>query len=271
MPDADLILKNARVITADPARPAGEMVAVRGDRISLVTDNGGVESVRGRKTRIIDCQGRTVAPGFNDAHCHIFSFLRKQLSLDLSPLAVKSVEDIKAAISRKVENTPPGEWITGSDYNEFYLAEKRHPNRWDIDQAAPDHPVVISHSSLHGCVLNSRALSLAGITGETEEPPGGRIDRDTENGEPSGLLFEMLGFIRSKVMPPLSEAELDSGIWLADKHYLSQGITSLQDATVTNDINRWRQFNRFKETGRLKSRLSVMSGMDSLEQFREAG
>ncbi len=271
MPDADLILKNARVVTVDPARPAAEVVAVRGDKISLVADNGSAESVRGRKTKIIDCQGRTVAPGFNDAHCHIFSLLRKQLSIDLSPASVNSIGDIKAAIRRKVENTPVGEWITGSDYNEFYLAEKRHPNRWDLDQAAPDHPVVISHSSLHGCVLNSMALSLAGITSQTEEPPGGRIDRDIEGGQPSGLLFEMLGYIRSQVMSPMSEAELDGSLRLADKHYLSQGITSLQDATVTNDIGRWRQFSRFKETGRLKSRLSLMSGMESLGQFREAG
>lgn len=268
---ADLIMMNARVITADPARPAAEIVAVKGDKITLVADKGSEEAVRGRKTRIIDCQGRTVVPGFNDAHCHIFSFLRKQLSLDLSPASVSSIGDIKAVIRRKAENTPPGEWLTGSDYNEFYLAEKRHPNRWDLDQAAPDHPVVISHRSLHGCVLNSRALSLAGITSQTEEPSGGGIDRDIESGEPSGLLFEMLGYIRSQVMPPLSEGELEGSLRLADKHYLSQGITSLQDATVTNDISRWRQFSRFKEAGGLKSRLSVMSGMESLVQFREAG
>jgi len=271
MPDADLILKNARVITVDPSQPAAEMVAVTGDKISLVADNGSLESVSGRNTRVIDCAGRTLVPGFNDAHCHIFSFLIKQLSVDLSPQAVKSISDIKEAVRRRAQETPAGEWITGSDYNEFYLAEGRHPNRWDIDEVAPNHPVVLAHRSLHGCVVNSRALALAGITGRTEEPPGARIDRDLESGEPTGLLYEMLGFIRSRVMPLLSDEELDKCIRLADKHYLEMGITSLQDATVSNDVSRWRLFSRFKETGKLKSRLSVMGGIENLPQFAEAG
>ena len=271
MPVADLILKNANVVTVDPAQPVAELVAIRGDKILLVAANESLESVRGAKTKVIDCQGKTVVPGFNDAHCHIFSFLRKLLSIDLSPASVSSISDIKAAISRKAEQTPPGQWLSGTDYNEFYLAEKRQPTRWDIDEAAPDHPVVLSHRSLHACVLNSRALSLAGITRETEEPPGGFIARDLSSGEPNGLLFEMLGHIREKVMPPISQAELTSGITLANEHYLSQGITSLQDATVVNDFSRWQKFQRFKDAGILKSRVYMMLGGEALSQFQEAG
>ena len=271
MPDADLVLKNARVITMDSAQPAAELVAIKGQRIVLVADNASLESVSGAGTRVIDCQGKTVIPGFNDAHCHIFSFLRKMLSVDLSPESVSSIGDIKAAIRKKVEETPAGQWISGTDYNEFYLAEKRHPTCQDIDQVAPDHPVVLSHRSLHACVLNSRALSLAGITGETEEPPGGRIVRDLTSGEPNGLLFEMLGYIREQVMPPISEAELASGFALANQHYLSQGITSLQDATVVNDFNRWQKYRRFKDAGILKSRVYMMAGYEAFDQFLEAG
>lgn len=268
---ADLILKNANVITIDPGQPTAELVAIKGDRILLVATNEGLESVRGTRTRVIDCQGKTVVPGFNDAHCHIFSFLRKLLGIDLSPPSVNSINDIKAAIRRKAESTPSGQWIAGTDYNDFYLAEKRHPTRWDIDEVAPHHPVVLSHRSLHACVLNSLALSLAGITRETEEPPGGQIARDLTTGEPNGLLFEMLGYIREKAMPPLSEAELDSGITLANRRYLSQGITSLQDATYLNDYNRWQHFLRFKEKGILKSRVSMMCGIETMSQFQEAG
>ena len=85
MPAADLILKNANVITVDPEQPTAELVAIKGDKILLVAGKESLESVRGAKTRIIDCQGKTVVPGFNDAHCHIFSFIRKLLSIDLSP------------------------------------------------------------------------------------------------------------------------------------------------------------------------------------------
>jgi len=271
MPAADLILKNANVITMEPGQPTAELVAIRGDRILLVAGNEEMEAVRGARTRIIDCQGKTVVPGFNDAHCHIFSFIRKLLSIDLSPSSVGSIGDIKAAIRHQARNTPSGKWLTGTGYNEFYLAEKRHPNRWDIDEVAPNHPVVLAHRSLHACVLNSLALSLAGITRETEAPPGGLIDRDLNTGEPNGLLFEMLGYIRKKVLPPLSEQEVAKGMTLANQHYLSVGITSVQEATVTNDFGQWQTFHRFKDAGKLKSRLSMMFGVEALSQFQEAG
>jgi len=271
MPAADLILKNANIITVDPEKPNAELVAIKGDRILSVGDNEGLESFSGAGTRVIDCRGKTVVPGFNDAHCHIFSFLRKLLSVDLSPPSVRSIDDIKTAIRRKAEKTPPGQWITGTDYNDFTIAEKRHPNRWDIDEVAHHHPVILSHRSLHACVLNSLALSIAGITWETEEPAGGHIDRDVTTGEPNGLLFEMLGYIREKVMPSLSEAELINGISLANRHYLSQGITSLQDATYVSDYRRWQHYLLFKEKGILKSRVSMMCGTETMDQFREKG
>ena len=210
MPVADLILKNANVITVDPRQPTAELVAIKGDKVLLVAGSEELESVTGAKTKVIDCQGKTVVPGFNDAHCHVRSFIRKLLSIDFSPPSVSSITDIKVALRHRAQSIPPGQWLSGTGYNEFYLAEKRHPTRWDIDEVAPHHQVVLSHRSLHACVLNSQALSLAGITKETPEPPRGLIDRDSNTGEPSGLLFEMLGYIREKVMPPLSEEELRS-------------------------------------------------------------
>ena len=187
MPAADLILTNANVITMDSSQPGAEMVAIKGDKVWLVTGNEELGQVKGAMTRVIDCQGRTLVSGFNDAHCHVFAFIRKLLSLDLSPSSVNSISDIKVAIQHQAQNTPRGKWLIGTGYNEFYLAEKRHPTRWDIDEVAPHHPVVLTHRSLHACVLNSLALSLAGITTETAEPPGGLIDRDLDTGEPNGI------------------------------------------------------------------------------------
>ncbi|MFC2013513.1 amidohydrolase [Chloroflexota bacterium] len=266
---ADLIFTNANVITLDPRQPAAGLVAIKGDKIWLVGDNKELESARGAKTKVIDCQGKTVLPGFDDAHCHIFSFVRKLLGIDVSPSSVSSIVDIKAAIRHRAENTASGGWITGTGYNEFYLAEKCHPNRWDIDEMAPQHPVVLTHRSLHACVLNSMALSLAGITRETPDPEGGIIDRDLDTGEPNGLLFEMVGYIREKVLPPLAEGELAKGIASVNQHYLSCGITSLQEATVTNGFSQWQTFHQFKD--KLKSRVYMMFGIDALSQFKEAG
>lgn len=255
----------------EPDQPIAELVAIKGDKILLVAGDKELELVRGARTRIIDCRGKTVVPGFNDAHCHLFSFIGKLLGIDLSPSSVSSISDIKAAIRYRAQNTPSGKWLSATGYNEFYLAEKRHPNRWDIDEVALNHPVVLAHRSLHACVLNSLALSLAGITAETSAPPGGLIDRDVNTGEPSGLLFGMLGYIRKEVMPSLSEEEMVKGITLANRHYLSLGITSVQEATVANDLGQWQTFRRFKDAGRLKSRLSMMLGAEALSQFQEAG
>ncbi len=271
MQTADLILKNANVITMDPVQPTAELVAIKGNKILLVAGNDELERLTAAKTRIIDCQGKTVVPGFNDAHCHIFSFIRKLLSVDLSPSSVRSIADIKVAIGQRARITPPGSWLTATDYNEFYLVEKRHPTRRDIDQVAPNHPVVLSHHSLHACVLNSLALQRAGITTETPEPPGGLIDRELETGEPNGVLFEMLGHIREKVLPPLSDDELTTGVTLANQHYLSYGITSLREASFTNDLNRWQTLRRLKEEGKIRSRVSMLFGIDALSQFQGVG
>ncbi len=112
---------------------------------------------------------------------------------------------------------------------------------------------------------------LAGITIETPEPPGASIGRDTTSGEPNGALFDMLGYIRYKVMPPLSENELEQGITSANRSFVSLGITSLQDATVTNEVKRWNVYRRFKDKGLLKSRIYMMTGLDQMANFREAG
>src|SRR3972149_4592887 len=271
MPTADLILKNANVMTMDPRFPDARMVAIKGERILFAGSEDELGTFRGAGTKVIDCQGKTIVPGFNDAHGHIFSFIRKQLTLDLSAPAVRSIEDIKAVIRKKVRDTPPGRWITGSDYSDFYLAEKRHPTRRDIDEVAPDHPVVLSHRSLHACVLNSRALELAGIRIDTPEPPGASIHRDATTGEPNGVLFDMLGYIRYNAMPPLAETELEEGISAANRQFLSMGITSLQDATITNEVKRWGIYRQAQQKGILKSRIYLMTGVDQIKRFQEAG
>jgi len=267
---ADLILKNANVITMDKKQPTAQLVATKNGRIAFVGDNSHLAEWQGVGTKVIDCGGKTVTPGFNDAHCHIYSFVRKLLSIDLSDPKIKCIDDIKTIIKHSVEKTAPGEWITATDYNDFTLAEKRHPTRWELDEIAPNNPVVLSHRSLHACVLNSKALAMADIHIATPEPPGAFIGRRETDGEPNGLLVEMLGYIREDVMPSLEGRELERGIKLANEHYLSMGLTSLQDATFVNDIKRWRSHQHFKAEGMLKSRVYMMFGKETMPPFQEA-
>ena len=272
MPAADLILKNADVITIDRKQSKAEFVAVKGNKVIFTGAKEQQNDFIGPNTKFVDCNGKTLVPGFNDAHCHIFSLLRKFTGIDLSSPKIKSINDIKAVIKEKADNTLPGKWITGTDYNEFDLAEKRHPTRWEIDEVAPDNPVMLSHRSLHGCVLNSKALALAGITIETPELPGTMIDRDvSRGGEPNGFLAEMVGYIREHIMPPISEKELSEGIKFCNNQYLSQGLTSLQDATFVNDLKRWRYYLDFKNNDLLKSRVYMMTGIETVNEFQNAG
>jgi predicted amidohydrolase YtcJ len=268
---ADVILKNANVITMAAARPAADAVAIIGGKIAAVGSAAELDPLAGPETKIIDIAGRTVVPGFNDAHLHLFSLFRKLLSVDLSPASVRSIVDIKEAIHRQAGKVPPGTWLSGTDYNEFYLAEKRCPTRWDIDEVAPDHPVVLSHRSLHACVLNSLALSLAGINCETPEPPGARIERDLDTGEPNGVLVNMLGYIRGRIMPPFTDSEMDNAFRLADHLFLSHGITSIQEATYRNDFSRWQAVRRRQDSGIFHPRVSMMAGPETRFQFQEKG
>jgi predicted amidohydrolase YtcJ len=268
---ADLILKNAHVITMSPERPAAEMVAVTGDNILMVGDKADVSTLAGKQTRVIDCEGKTVIPGFNDAHCHIFSLATSLISIDVSPWAVKSIAEIQTLIRKRADRLPPGQWIIATGYNEFYLAEKRHPNRWDLDEASPNNPVVVSHRSLHSCVLNSLALSLGGFTKETPEPPGKVFERDTETGELNGILYEMLGYIRASVIPLLSEEEQAQSLTRASEHYVANGITSVQDVSISNIPARWKLLSKLQNEGKFTVRASLTAGVESLNDFINAG
>ena len=261
-----LILHNADVITMDAARPRARAVAVEDGRIVAVGSDAEVAPFRSAGSRLIDCRGGALLPGFIDAHCHLLAYAASLLSIDCSPAAVSSIGDIQRLLRDRAAQTPPGRWLRAAGYDETALAEGRHPTRWDLDAAAPDHPVRLIHRSGHACVLNSLALSLAGITIATEEPPGGSLERDLTTGEPSGLLIEMDEIVDAAV-PPLSYDELAQGVEQAARVFLSQGVTSIQDATAANGPAEWALFRRLIEEGRLPLGVTLMEGFASRGQL----
>ncbi len=267
---ADLVLYNADILTVDPQRPRAELVAVGAGEIVWVGFNSDLDIFKGR-AKLINCEGKAVVPGFNDAHVHVLAYASRLLSIDCSPASVASIADIQGKIRQQAGCVPQGMWLKASGYNEFYLAERRHPTRRNLDRAAPYHPVKLDHRSLHACVLNSLALSLAGISIETPDPPGGLIDRELDTGEPSGLLFGMNSYINERVVPPLSEGEFRQGVKLANQSFLSSGITSIQDATVRNGFREWQTFCNLKEKGELVPRVSMMFGLHALTELKGRG
>ena len=259
---SDFILFNANAITMDPAQPSAQLIAIEGGKISLVADNEMLRALRSSTTQIVDCAGKTVLPGFVDAHCHVHAFAESLVSLNLSPGEnFHSISHIQDRIRALCQNLPPGTWIRGKSYNEFYLAEKRHPNRRDLDAAAPLHPVKLTHRSGHAHVLNSLALKMAAIDEETGDPSGGLIDRDL-SGLPTGILYGFGSYLAEKI-PALEDADMERGIGLVNQKLISYGITSIQDASSVNGLDHWRRFERWKIKGILQPRVTMMTGMNA--------
>lgn len=264
---SDLILFNGNIITMDPAYPYAQSVAIQDGKISAVSRNESIDDLQRGKTKWIDCEGRTILPGFIDAHLHLFGFAESLVTLNLEPRnGIHSLSDIQKKIREKSQQLPPGTWIRGRGYNEFYLAEKRHPNRWDLDSVTTIHPIKLTHRSGRAYVLNSLGLKLVGISKETADPPEGLIDRNVETGEPTGLLYGMGDYL-GKAIPPLERSQIELGIKMADREFAALGITSVHDASPRNNLDRWKLIQGWKKDGLLKTRIRMMLGKEGFKEF----
>jgi predicted amidohydrolase YtcJ len=214
--------------------------------------------------------GRVVLPAFIDCHLHLLGAAARLLAVDCGPDAVFSIEELQDALRRRGAETPSGEWIRAAGYDETYLVERRHPNRRDLDAAAPDHPVLLLHRTGHACVLNSLALRLAGIDGSTPEPPGGYMERDLEAGEPTGFFIEMKDVVEGS-LPALPYEDLAGAIDSLDAELLAAGVAFVQDATSTNGPGEWALLERLMREGRLSVGVSMMTSLEGVDSIRQGG
>jgi predicted amidohydrolase YtcJ len=266
-----LILVNASVLTMDPLQASAQAVAVRGTTITAVGSSSNISALAGPATRTIDCGGKTLMPGFVDSHCHVLAQAAALQGIDCSSKAVSSIQDLESVIRRRAETTQSGDWIRGFGYDDLSLLENRHPTRRDLDRAAPNHPVRLDHRSGHATVLNSRALELAGIDQTTPDPVEGVIDRDNATGEPTGLLFEMSGYLRQCLGPSRDQASFQRYVHQLNNKFLSYGITSVQDAGPDNGLDRWQTFQELQSSGALQCRVTMFAGASRLAEFQSAG
>jgi len=261
---ADLILVNGTVLTVDAADRVAQAVAVRGSRIVAVGTTAEVERLAGPSTRRIDLRGRTVTPGLLDAHAHFSDGYAERL--DLSYPSVKSLADLVAKVKGQGAAVGAGRWVEGHGWDEGKLVERRLPSARDLDAVSPDNPVYLTQTMGHYGVANSVALRLAGITGDTPDPPNGTIDRHPD-GTPTGILKESAQGLVRRHIPPRSAADVERSIANLAKAFNAEGMTGLKDPGIS--AADWEAYRRVQQAGALSVRVfALWMGGRSLDGAR---
>jgi predicted amidohydrolase YtcJ len=259
----DLVLVNASVLTMDPdpaARPRAAAVAVAGGRITAL------DEVPAGAERVIDLRGATVLPGFGDAHNHMTGFGMSLGEVDLRSDAAGTLDEVYAAVARRAEKTPPGEWVVGSGYDQNKLGG--HPHRDALDRAAPGRRVWLRHTSGHMCVVNGVVLADLGVDAAATEIPGGRVAADA-GGRPTGLLEERAQLLVGSLVYPYPLAELADSIARAAAQYLKEGVTSCTEAGigggwVAHSPAELAAYQLARDQGRLGVRVELMTAGEVL-------
>ena len=234
-----------------------EALAIVGGKVLAIGRTADLMPLAGPRTRVIDLQGRTAIPGFNDAHAHPITLGLHGTRVDVSPRAVRSIRDIQEKIRAAAAARPPGTWILAAGYDDAHLAEGRHPTRDDLDEAAPNHPVFVTRTDLHMGVANSRALEAAGIREDEPDPPGGSFQR--EGGRLTGLIVDnAMQRVFAHVPPPTVDHLVEAIAWAA-REFNRWGVTSATDAGVglISGADDLLAYQVARERGRLTVRFTL--------------
>ena len=219
---ADLVITAGTVITLDDARPRATAVAVRGGRIVAVGTAGEMRSLTGPATRRIDLPGATVVPGLADAHVHVESIGDALEHIDL--VGAATLEEAVGRVRTGAAALPATDWVRGRGWDQNDWPEKRFPTAAALDAVTGGRPAFLRRVDGHAAWVNSRALELAGVTGSTPDPSGGRILRDAQ-GRPSGVLVDdAMDLVEDKIPAP------DRG---ARKRRIAKGLRACAEGGLT--------------------------------------
>ena len=262
-----LLIHGGPILTMDPHEPLVNAVLIENGRIAEV---GGGALEAGRGATDIDLAGRLACPGLDDAHAHIMGVGFAQSQIDLGIDTAPSIDAIMSLVTVETRSRAPGSWIVGQGYDQALLPERRHPTRFDLDQVAPDHPVLLWRSCHHIAVANSAALKLAGITPATSEPPDGTIDRD-DHGEPTGVLRESAATAVAAVQPEATEAEIADALIRGGMEFRRHGVTSATEAGIRRK-EEFRAYQRLWAANTLPLRSYLMMIIDdTLDELESLG
>jgi predicted amidohydrolase YtcJ len=195
---ADLIVTGARIYTVDESRPTAEAIAVRDGRIVFVGSVRGAKALQGPKTQLVDATGRTIIPGVTDAHAHFLGLGQALRTVDLTGTA--SYAEVIARVAARAKQVPAGSWIIGRGWDQNDWGDTRFPTHDALSRAVPNNPVVLERIDGHAVLVNAKAMQLAAVTKETQDPSGGRLERDS-TGAPTGVFVDNAGSLIDRVVP----------------------------------------------------------------------
>jgi len=217
---ADLIIRNARIVTMDDRLPQASALAVKDGHIMALGREEDLKSLQGANTQLIDADGRLVLPGFTDCHVHLTSTGLDMMRLDMSACA--SLDDFKKMITERIDAVKAGQWILGTGYNELVLKEKRLPAMKELDAISPDNPVWLSRVDGHSCLVNSKAASELKIQ---ESTPG--VERGGAHELTGVLRADANSQARQAINGAIDKQTRREAVRNACAKLLSVGITSV--------------------------------------------
>jgi len=263
---ADLILYNGDIHTLDVARPRCRAIAIAGDRVLAVGDNDAMRGLKAPAGKAIDLRGRTVTPGFTDAHLHFLSYGLGLKEIELA--GVSTLAEAQARVAAHAAETPAGHWLHGRGWDHTLWGSGDFPTRQDLDRAAPEHPVFLRRKCGHAGWANTAALELAGITADTTDPFGGAIDRDPHTGQPTGILKELAMDLMFRLFQEPTLDEAAAAIRAAIPHAHRAGLVGVH---TMEGAGAFRAFQQLQAAGELNLRVLMQIPEDNLDAAIQTG
>jgi predicted amidohydrolase YtcJ len=254
------VFVNGTVLPVDAAFSVHEALAISGNKILAVGSRDAVLAAAGRGAQTVDLAGRVVLPGFIEPHMH-FALLAGLGNLaDVGPFQRPTFDAALGALQAIAASTPAGEWVMARQFDPILLDPPRDLTTRDLDPVIPDHPVFVLNASGHIAYVNSKALQMAGVTRDTEDPPGGEFGR-YEDGTPNGVLFGQAAFMgimlsNQAIVDRMQSGFVDAGREVGDQA-VALGMTTLCDQATGGLAGpaELESYRAMYDGGRMKARI----------------